>query len=379
MKIVIDGRCISASLRGVGYYLVNSLAAFADLCPKWQFVIISNKSIDGVAKDILLQKKNIFILVEPLTFFPNKGVFWFIFKLPIIIKRLKADLFWAPGTWLPFFMPKGIKTLVTVHDLVHKKYKSTMSLRNKYASSLFVDKSIISADIIWAVSNYTADEVKKFYPRRKSKKILVGSSIDMDFYHKISIPDKESSLIYRKLNLDINKKMLLFVGTLEPRKNLKFLLSLMPILSSKGYEVVIVGGQGWGKTEISSILKDPKYPSHSVHFAGYLTNQELRILYNLCDCFISTSLNEGFGLPQLEAISCGAIVVTADNSAMTEVVDNVGILVKGWNIEEWVNSIEYAITNKEKLQGNYQVKLNQYKWKNILTPIIQCIESEVYN
>ena len=103
---------------------------------------------------------------------------------------------------------------------------------------------------------------------------------------------------------------LFFVGSFQPRKNLPFLLSLMPDLYKKGLQLLVVGGKGWKNTSISEIINSPGFPSEAVVFAKFVTNEQLADLYKIAECFVSTSLNEGFGLPQLEALKCGCPVVT---------------------------------------------------------------------
>ena len=95
--------------------------------------------------------------------------------------------------------------------------------------------------------------------------------------------------------------------------------------------------------------------------------------YNIADCFVSSSLNEGFGLPQLEAISCGCPVVTANNSGMIEVSLGAGILVDGWDSQNWVDKIVWASNNKNIIITNYDEKLSHYDWNNIIVGLMKFI------
>jgi glycosyltransferase involved in cell wall biosynthesis len=140
------------------------------------------------------------------------------------------------------------------------------------------------------------------------------------------------------------------VGTLEPRKNLRFLLSLMPALAAKGYRLVIVGCSGWGRSDLAEMLQAPGYPSEAVRFCDYVSDADLQGLYATVGLFVSTSLMEGFGLPQLEAMAAGCVVVAAANSAVIEVVGDGGRLVKGWRPEEWIDAIDEARRQSTELK-----------------------------
>jgi glycosyltransferase involved in cell wall biosynthesis len=374
VKIVVDARTLIDQPRGVGNYLFNAITALAKTNPNWQFVLVSHLNISNDITQYFEKISNITQYVKPSFFIPKNGLFWFFFKYPFIIKSIKPDVVWAPGANVPLIMDKSIVTLCTVHDLVHKEYKKTMSLKNKIANMLSVDRSITRAQKLWAVSHYTKNLIIKYYPNRKSTDIIVGSSINMELYRKTNVDEQDRLNLLIKLRINPIKKLLLFVGTLEPRKNLKFLLNLMPILAQKDFELIVVGGKGWGNTDIVDIIEDEDYPNHSVRFAGYLSNSELLLLYNVVDCFVSSSINEGFGLPQLEAMACGIPVVAAKNSAIEEVVGNAGILIDNWNPNIWVERIQWAIENKTSIIEKYNDKLKEYDWQLIADRVSHFIE-----
>jgi len=129
---------------------------------------------------------------------------------------------------------------------------------------------------------------------------------------------------------------MLFVGTIEPRKNLSFLLRLFKDLEPGKYQLVIVGDPGWGdmRRHIDEILNEKDYPAGVVHFIGYVSDDELIALYRDAAFFISTSLNEGLGLPQLEAMACGCPVLTSRVSALPEVAGSAALLVEPTSIDE---------------------------------------------
>lgn len=188
------------------------------------------------------------------------------------------------------------------------------------------------------------------------------------------VPESEVAVIKQKYG--ITDKFLLFVGTLEPRKNLSFLLDVMQMLYKEqpSLKLLVVGGRGWKSSSLSEKYNNPVFPRDAVIFADYIDIQLLRKLYTITDCFVSAAINEGFGLPQLEAMRCGAPVVTAHNSAMIEVVEGRGITVKDYDISDWCNAIKKAL-QIDRNELHYD--LEEYEWKNIILRLKEYIESHI--
>lgn len=374
MKILIDGRFLVGGQTGIGKYLINALIVFARSKKDWSFCVALPVEIEIDKRLTLLD--NVSFNVCPVLFFSNIKVFWFMTRFIRLIRTERPDLVWYPGALgLPFKIGKYME-LCTVHDVVFKELGESMTLRNKLAYYLFMDRTVNRVDMIWANSNHTAKKIRSYYPKRKCREIVVGMSIDQEFYHPINVTDSEKANLVKKLKVNFDKKVLLFVGTLEPRKNLQFLLSLMPCLALKGFELIVVGGSGWRNSQIYQIVNNENFPSDSVHFAGYLSDIELRMLYNICDCYISTSLYEGFGMPQLEAMACNTLVITANNTAMAEVVQRAGVLVDGWEKSHWIKAIESALDQEKEIKEKYPRKLAQYDWNIIIHNVTDYIEKQ---
>jgi glycosyltransferase involved in cell wall biosynthesis len=313
------------------------------------------------------------ICIRPVALLPNRSILWCFFTLPALLKKYRPNLLWYP--FMQIAPKTATPTLLSMHDVVHKEFSATMGTRLRIKQALgLMDRIVNRVDKIWVNSRYTAQKTAQYYPHRKCKEMVVGLSVNTDLYRPIVLDEPTKSALLRKVGVNADKKILLSVGSLEPRKNLAFLLSLMPTLASKGYELVVVSGKGLVKTNIAGIVNADGYPRQSEHFAGYLADEELVQLYNAAHCYVSTALNEGFGMSQLEAMYCGVPVVTADNSAMTEVVGGAGILVQGWDSAEWVRQIEYAATHPTEITARYPAKLAEYRWEAIIHRIAEYIE-----
>ena len=169
----------------------------------------------------------------------------------------------------------------------------------------------------------------------------------------------------------------MFVGTIEPRKNLSFLLHIMPeIYKRTGYKLLIVGAKGWQSSNLSSIINASDYPREAVCFTQYIGSEELIVLYNLANLYISTALNEGFGMPQLEAMACGCPVVSPHNSAMIEVVEKRGLTIKGWDKKNWVNQICGLLEDMKKIEAMKNPDISEYNWQDIIERVRHYIEEK---
>lgn len=362
-KIIVDGRVLAAPVCGIGKFLFNALKAMGHHPNQWDIVVYTNTSLNPEYGE-LNSFDNITIIPSQAKIWRN-GLLWFLLKFQLSVLKYSDAIIWGPAAQIPFFTKANCKTLITVHDLVHKDYKSTMSIKNRISNLLSTNRSIKKADVLWCVSQYTYNELINHYPSYKSRPYFIGSSIDYGFYKPLVLDNDEYRKIREKYGVSSSEKMLLFVGTIEPRKNIKFLLKLAPSLYKENIKIVIAGGIGWKTESLFDIIKSENFPKQAVHFAGRVSDNELRIMYNVADAFCMVSLNEGFGLPLLEAVACGCPIVFANNSGMKEVGTPIGRAVNGWEEEEWVKAIKEVCCNKDK-------PLNlpaQYQWNNIISQL----------
>lgn len=357
--VTVDARCLShLKCDGIFNFLLNALKFIAPERTDVKFVLISNRLFNPLVRDSLEGIDNINFL-EDLNSINNSHL-WFIFKLPYIIRRIKPAWHWSPAVTFPLFLPGSTKTLITVHDMVYHDYKKTMSLKTKLSSIFFYDYSIKSATQIWAVSEYTKKRIIERYQHLKCDQIIVGSGIDFNKYKNNSELNNSDSIFQR---LCIPEKFALFVGTMEPRKNLKFLLEMWNNRSDN-LNLVIVGASGWKmNNEIASIVKSKSFRKNNIFFTGYVEDNDLLQLYKLCSIFISTSFNEGFGLPMLEALATGKAVIASNNSAISEVVGKSGILVNGWDINTWNDAVDLILNNPPTI--NEKLLNEKFNWNFI--------------
>lgn len=373
MNIVVDCRVFTKRATGVATYAIDAIRAICQYIPDWHLTLVSpvpfHKSIVGLPLD------KVDVIIEPMfgsAKMPN--VVWFHLHFSKIVKRLNADLVWTPRPETPILSVGKAKRLITVHDVVGKEFRDTMTWKSKLLSIPLSERSIKCADYIWCNSHYTEGKLNQYFPNRKQKKVVIGDSCST-LFKRLSIDESVKTALFQEYG--ITKGFILFVGTLEPRKNLGFLLKLMPeIYKRTGYKLLIVGASGWKNSNIAELVNQPTYNQNSIFFAKYVEFEKLLKIYNSATLYVSTALNEGFGMPQLEAMACGCPVVSPHNSAMIEVVENRGCTISGWNEEDWIVTISNLLNSPEKLEKMKNPDISEYDWEKIIMRVKQYVESQ---
>lgn len=368
MNILVNGYNLRQTATGIATFIIsalNVLSQYNDL----HFDVLVGPVISDDILSRIRKCDNIKIHVVG----SRKSSVWFLISLPHYARTIKADLFWTPTPLLPCGISRTIKKLVTVHDFVSREYRETMTLSGRLVTKFCEKKTIDNADFLWCNSEYTKQKLQEYHPDRKCKEIFVGGAPNTNI-KKILLVNNEEKLLFK--NLNISKPYLFFVGSLEPRKNLQFLLEVFEKFhKNHNMQLVIVGARKWGRTHIADIINRYGFPKKDVIFTPFIVDADLCKLYTLAKCYVSTAINEGFGLPQAEAMKCGCPVVTAHNSAMIEVVEGAGITVKGWNVNEWCNAIQYALDHSSEIIEKQNLRIKQYDWDLIADSIYRMITS----
>ena len=354
IRIGVDARPVSyPQLTGIGVYLHNLLLALQELDQNNHYYLISNGSIHFEVTNPRWKK------IEGK--FPQKGIstLWMQCCIPRIASSVKLDLFWGPRHQLPLFMPKNIKTVLTVHDIVHVLFPRTMSLPNLVVERLLMRRSIRRADYVIADSMSTASGVQEHYHNIRPMKIGVvypgGSTLSE--HNQMLISDWGER----------PRKYFLFVGTLEPRKNIKGILNAFELLDpeKKDIDLVVVGNLGWKTKNVMSFMETHPYRSR-IHFTGFVDAAHLSFIYRNAFCLLYPSLYEGFGFPILEAMRCGVPVITSNVSSMPEVAGDAGLLIDPYHVNELADAMDKILMDGDlrhmMISKGYE-RVGQFSWK----------------
>ena len=372
MNILVDGRICSLFSAGVGTFFTSALLEWARQSDKDTFYILLPKGLDS--KYELPSLSDNIVFLDYSKRFPKKlpNITILQILVPYLCRKLAIALYYSPVPHLPYFIPSKVKTMVTVHDVVNIEMAHTMSWTNRLATSIFFGQAIKKADLLWANSHYTKSKVDEYFPKRRCQSVFVGDSVDQHFFFPKNMTEDERRVI--KLKFGIKHRFLLFVGSLEPRKNLEFLLRLISSLYKvHQIQLVVVGGKGWKNSSIRTIVETADFPQESTIFCGFITNSELADLYRTADCFVSAAFMEGFGMPQLEALKCGCPVITSHNTAMIEVAQGKSgaTTIEGYEPEVWKQAILKVIDERPTVN---QQQLQEYDWVNIIQRLLKHIQ-----
>jgi glycosyltransferase involved in cell wall biosynthesis len=371
LRIAVDARSLTKQPTGIANFLIAAVNVWTKLRPNWFFDLYLHKDPHPTVVLYLEKAANVRLIKVNHKIIKLNGFFWYQFFFNKELKKNQPDAVWAVAGILPYKI--STLSIVTVHDLVYKRFPKTMSWKTHVEHFLFSARSIQSADILTADSGYTSDEISYFFPSRKSNYILVGCCLNLKRL-SLNVPTNKISEIISKYN--IHDKSLLFVGTLEPRKNLVFLLRLMIYLEPLGFDLIVVGCSGWKNESMYKIITDNKFPIQSVTFADYISDEDLNVLYKSCSALICCSLMEGYGLPLVEAMYHGLPVVAANNSSIKEVVDGYGVLINGWDFNDWVNEICKVIKHRKfymemSLKKKQRISFDRFL-NELSSRIVQC-------
>jgi len=272
---------------------------------------------------------------------------------------------------------KNAKLIMTIFDITPIKfeaYHKECTIKS-YANNL--PKVLRKVDMVIAISQCTKNDILEYFGNIISEdRIRVVPLAADEQYRQIN---DENLINEIKTTYKIYKPYILFVGTLEPRKNITNLIrayNILPASLKRNYHLVICGKKGWYYDEIFETIKELKLED-KVIFTGYVPDDTIPLLMNGAEVFVYPSFYEGFGLPPLEAMSCGTPVISSNISSIPEVVGDAGILINPKDIEELSDAITRTLNNgdlKRQLISRGLQQAKKFSWEKTAKETL-----EVYN
>jgi glycosyltransferase involved in cell wall biosynthesis len=333
MRVGLDGYPLSEPRTGVGHYTLELARALALISPSDQFELVSPAPFDPDAQgEIDCANLPNLRTVNPRAS-SIRGHWWSI-GLPLYARKAGFDVFHGTNFDVPFW--KRRHSVVTIHDLSallhHDKHRARMVRRARLRLPLVVRV----ADMIITPTESVKREVCQHLRVKAEKVTAIPSAARVGFR-----PLALAQTVPIRKRLGVEDDFLLFVGTLEPRKNLLTLLKAFEQIvgdSSLRPQLVIAGGEGWLMDELFAFIKKAAIADR-LRLTGYLKDDELCALYSSCKAFIYPSVYEGFGLPPLEAMACGAPVIAGRIPALQETLGNAALLVEPMDVEALAKAI----------------------------------------
>jgi glycosyltransferase involved in cell wall biosynthesis len=349
MKITVDAWPIMFQKTGVGYYAHHLLSQFVNLAPHNDYYLCD--AVKGMSFYNMVKLKNDLSNIDSFNKiaripFPFMTVTRYLLLLQ---KRFtfqatkigQSDIFFGPNFRGVF--SNSFKTVLTVHDMAHEYFPETVEKNSlKYFIKDFPE-AVKKAHKIIAVSETTKNDLIRFLQLPPEKITVVYNGCDESFR-----PIKDEELLDTvRDRFKLPPSYILFVGTLQPRKNIDGLVEAFAQLCHDDgfyHDLVIAGGAGWKSEGLKGHIKSLGLEGR-VHFTGYVDENDLPALYNLAAVFAFPSLYEGFGLPVLEAMACGVPVVTSNTSSIPEVAGDAAVLVDPHSADAIADGLRKVLTD----------------------------------
>lgn len=313
LKIGVDARLIGEPLTGIGRYTVELTRRLVEAPHHW-FLYAPRPP-----QDTMWHRHNVTLRAARLSSRVGRMV-WSQTMLPRWARQDGIDLFWGATHRLPQWLPAQMARVVTIHDLVWRHAGETMRTTSRLLERMLMPQAVRLADRVVADSHSTAQALASEFPDAVERIRVV---------HLASPPLPPPGPRDTLAGLGIAGDYVLFVGTLEPRKNLVRLLhayAMMPAEARDRAQLVVAGGNGWGGEDLAGTTGRLGLTNRVV-LTGYVADATLSTLYAHALFLAMPSLYEGFGLPLLEAMALGTPVLTSSCSSMPEVAGDAGLLV----------------------------------------------------
>ena len=342
MNVGILSWIIDRPRTGIDNYLYNILQNMNK--PKIS-LIHYNKTEDPI------YSKNNEVIIKKIPFITN------LLSMPYCINKSKINILHFPAHYhtqiTPFFLNNNLKKILTIHDLTPLLFPETHVKKNAilWNSTLKLIKSRIDTIITDSI-NTKRDCIKYLkIPEEKIRAVPLAAGTQYKPLSSLKLIEEELKSRY---NLEV--PFILYVGTLEKRKNISTLIKAFNELKNQHitHKLVIIGQKGWKYEEIFETVHKLGL-NNEIIFTGYVPDEDLVKFYNAADLFVYPSIYEGFGLPPLEAMACGTPVITSNTSSLPEVVGNAGITVDPYKTDGLIDKM-HKILNSTNLQDKLSKK-----------------------
>lgn len=274
---------------------------------------------------------------------PVRRIVWEQLAQPGEVRRAGLDLLHAPVYVGPLFA--SCPLVVTLHDLSFYRFPHLFRPFNRHYLQWGTRRTVRRAARVIAVSEWTARDAVGIFGIPRERVVAIPNGVGEDMRRL----DPERVAIWRRRR-GLKERFILFVGTLEPRKNITLLLRAYARLRQRGavdHQLVIAGGKGWYYDNVFETAENLGLRD-AVAFPGYVAQEDLPLWYNAADLFVYPSLYEGFGLPPLEAMACGTPAIVSNSSSLPEVVGQAGVMVDVDDEEALAKEIESLVTDRDR-------------------------------
>ncbi|MEO8285853.1 MAG: glycosyltransferase family 1 protein [Chloroflexota bacterium] len=355
MLIGFEASALQGCKSGVGYYAENLLSGMMSVAPEHDYVLFSNRDMrdswQPIGRETLYSDR----------FFRMRAA-WMQAMLPGSLRRVRPDICHFPNYLAP--IASDCPYVVTIHDM-----SLFITPRFHRFKKLVLDRTLVphvarrAAGII-TVSHSARKDIARYLKVPREKIRVVMNAVSPAFKRVTEQGAIEE--VCRRYGLHV--PFILYVGTIEPRKNLTRLIQAFAQLKASGlpHKLVMVGQPGWHCEPIYAEV-ERRGLQREVIFTGYVPFEDLPALYSAAESLAFPSLYEGFGLPVLEAMACGTPVVTSVSSSLSEVAGDAALLVDPLSVDQIAGAlaqIHASSTLAEDLSERGLVRASHFTWEN---------------
>ncbi len=373
--VLLDATSLPKKPVGAGVYITNLVHELLSMKSDFDFKVLAHED-DFTLFNLSDDYRSHFI------FLADYGRGWRILAEQILYPRIcqqyHADLYHGLHYSFPLFSktPK----ISTIHDLSFFIYPKKHNFLKRFYFPFFIQKAKNSAKHVLVVSESTKNDLIKFTQTDSAKITVTPLGVDNKFFDPVSWLSKDT--VREKYALP--QGFILFVGLIEPRKNVPLLIELyLQLMESEqpDIDLVIAGRWGWESRELLDRYRRSLHFSR-IHFPGYIDAEDLPALYQSAAVFVYPSDYEGFGLPVLEAMASGTPVITTRVSSMPEFVGEAGLLVEPGDKDSLKAALAHVISEKiisERLGVAGKIKAREYSWKRTAEKTIATYSKVLFN
>jgi glycosyltransferase involved in cell wall biosynthesis len=363
LRIAIDARKWRDF--GIGTYIRNVVRVLARLDRETTYFLFCKPTDEATLRDLA---ENFVPVVDDAA---GYGIREHL-SIPRKLRRLKADLLHSPHYVLPLLC--STPAVVTVHDCIHLLFPQYLPNRYSWRYAHFMMGSAIKRSaLVFTVSEASRRDILHFFPWADPEKVqVVPNALDPEV---LEDPGQEEMERVRE-RYQIRGRFVLYTGNIKPHKNLDRLITAFSLLRRRGgfddVRLVIVGSAEENKYAALRRTAEVTGVRNEVRFFGFVPDRTLAALYRLASVFAFPTLYEGFGLPPLEAMACGAPVVTSKLSSLPEVVGDAAVFVDPWSIEDIADGLARALSDetlRAQLRAQGLARVNAFSWERSVKAI----------
>lgn len=284
--------------------------------------------------------------------------------LPLLVPA--CDLFWSPHYNVPLLPLRARKKVVTIHDVYHLVFASSLNLLEKTYAKIVMNRAVTASDRVITVSHFSAKELSKYTNVSQKKLAVIHSGIDAELFTGNSSPNK--------------RRYFLFVGNFKPHKNLKGIVEAFRLfLMDEDADLVLVGKRKGmiHQEQIEILLDQAPTVKKKTQILENVTDEHLPGLYAGAEALLFPSFYEGFGFPPLEALASGCPVIVSDIEVLREICQEATCFVNPWNPHDIKDKMLQIWKKKDLLQQEKGKKWAAgFSWRNAAEKHIQLFEEE---